>query len=189
MNIRSPRKWIAVAGAMTLAWALPATADHERDDPYQYDYARVVDVQPIVRVVTVETPVRECYQVDRVVKKRRRDRSSNVAGAAIAGGIIGGVIGNQFGSGSGRDAATAAGFIIGSSIAADSARASSSRTARRVKKPVRQCDISYETHEEERVDGYHVTYVFRGTQYRTRMRSHPGERIKVRVLVEPVSRG
>jgi len=123
--------------------------------------------------------------VERVVKTRRS--SGNAAGATRAGAIIGGVIGSQFGSGSGRAAATAAGGVIGSSIASDNARRSS--TTGRVKQPVKQCDISYETHEEERIDGYRVTYVYRGTEYRTRMRRHPGERIKVRVLVEPVSRG
>lgn len=177
-----------LTGGLALVFALPVAAEHRGSAGYQYAYAEVVDVQPIVRYVTVETPVRECYQVERVVETRRRGRDGNVAGAAIAGGLIGGIIGNQFGSGSGRDAATAAGFIIGSSIAADNARASTRRTAQRIRKPVRQCDITYETHEEERIDGYQVSYVYRGTEYRTRMRRHPGDRIKVRVLVEPVTR-
>ncbi len=184
-NIKSV---MLLGGALSVVWALPVAAEHQGNAGYQYAYAEVVDVRPIVRYVTVETPVRECYQVERAVKTRKRGRDGNVAGAAIAGGLIGGIIGNQFGSGSGRDAATAAGFIIGSSIAADNARASSERSRGRARKSIRQCDISYETHEEERIDGYRVSYVYRGTEYRTRMRSHPGDRIKVRVLVEPVTR-
>ncbi|NNF52175.1 MAG: glycine zipper 2TM domain-containing protein [Gammaproteobacteria bacterium] len=184
MNIRQSKIWIVAAG-LGLASATPALAEHEVSDGYQYAYANVVDVQPIVRYVTVESPVRECYTVNRVVKTRRN--GGNAAGATLAGAIIGGVIGNQFGSGSGRAAATAAGVVIGSSIASDNARRNT--TGARVRQPVKQCDISYETHEEERIDGYRVTYVYRGTEYRTRMQRHPGERIKVRVLVEPVSRG
>ncbi len=187
MNSNFTRASMAVFGALSLGLALPAMAEHQRSDGYQYDYAKVVRVTPIVRYVTVETPVRECYQVERQVR-HRRSGGGNVAGAAIAGGIIGGIIGNQFGSGSGRDAATAAGVIIGSSIGADSARAGTT-VSRRARQPSRQCDISYETHEEERIDGYQVTYRFRGVEYRTRMRRDPGDRIKVRVLVEPVSRG
>lgn len=188
MNIRSARIWTISLSTLVLAWGLPASAESQYGDASQYAYAKVVDVEPIVRYVTIETPVRECYTVDRVVSTRRRG-DGNVAGAAIAGAIIGGVIGNQFGRGSGRDAATAAGVIIGSSIAADNARASTRGSTSRVREPVRQCDVSYETREEERVDGYYVTYRYRGAEYRTRMRSHPGERIKVRVLVEPVGRG
>lgn len=176
------------AAALMLSWTGVAHAEHQRDDAVRYAYANVVDVQPIVRYVTVETPVRECYQVERKVRKRRRGNDGNVAGAAIMGGILGGLIGNQFGSGNGRDAATAAGFIIGSSVAAENARDSAGRSSRTVRKQVRQCDVTYESREEERIDGYNVTYVFRGNEYRTRMRRDPGDKIKVRVLVEPVSR-
>lgn len=183
MNIRQLRIWVATAG-LGLAAAVPAFADHDSSEGYQYAYADVIKVQPIVRIVTVESPVRECYTVDRVVRTRRS--GNNAAGATLAGAIIGGVIGNQFGSGSGRAAATAAGVVIGSSIASDNARRGT--TGARVRQPVKQCDISYETHEEERIEGYRVTYVYRGTEYRTRMQRDPGDRIKVRVLVEPVSR-
>ncbi len=182
------RASIIAFGALALGASLPAAAEVRGGDGYQYDYARVLQVEPIVRYVTVETPVRECYQVTRTARYRNPG-GGNVAGAAIAGGIIGGIIGNQFGSGSGRDAATAVGVLLGSSIGADSARNSARSGSRRVVQPARQCNISYETHQEERVDGYFVTYLFRGVEYRTRMRHSPGERIKVRVLVEPVSRG
>lgn len=187
MNVRTSLSAITALVTLGGGIATPAFAEHESYEGYRYAYAEVVDVEPIVRYVTVETPVRECYTVDRVVTTRRR--GNNVAGATIAGAIIGGVIGNQFGSGSGRDAATAAGVIIGSSIAAENARAAGHRGAGHVRQPVRECDISYESHEEERIDGYRVTYNYRGTEYRTRMKRHPGERIRVRVLVEPVSRG
>ncbi len=186
--MRNLKRGLAGLAALGLVWAMPASADHERDAGVRYAYADVVDVQPIVRYVTVETPVRECYQVERKVRQRRRGSDGNVAGAAIMGGILGGLIGNQFGSGSGRDAATAAGFVIGSSIAAENAKDGVRRSGRTIRKQVRQCDTTYQSHEEERIDGYNVTYVFRGNEYRTRMRRDPGDRIKVRVLVEPVSR-
>ncbi len=47
------------------------------------------------------------------------------------------------------------------------------------------CEIQTEYHNEERIDGYNVTYRYRGRHFTTRMKRDPGRRIRVRVRVEP----
>lgn len=153
-----------------MAAAPVALADYNR-----YEWARVTDVRPIVRHVTVEAPQYQCWdeQVTRV--QTRGD-----TGAQLAGALIGGVIGNQIGSGSGRRAATAAGVLLGAQVGYN-------RT--RVRRPVtsyeQRCTSRVSYHQEERFEGYQVTYRYRGQHFVTRTRHHPGDRIRVQVSVRP----
>ena len=70
-----------------------------------YDYARVVDVQPLTTRVRVTTPQRACWDETRV------DEHSNgagplprtAAGGAVLGALIGGVLGHQIGRASCRE--------------------------------------------------------------------------------------
>ena len=182
---------MAVTGLM-LAVAGTAAAD-PRGRAGGAEFARVVDVTPIVRMVRVETPARECWN-------ETEYRSVQVAGGysagrartaapTIAGGIIGGVIGRQFGNGSGRDAMTAVGALVGASMANQAAHneAHASGPARYAQQPVtvERCETRVSYHEEERIEGYRVTYVYAGREYMTTMASPPGNRIPVRVSVVP----
>ena len=65
MNIRA---WIAtISSTALLVLALgagPALADHEYGNSGSdaiYDYARVIQAEPIIRYVTVTTPIQECW--------------------------------------------------------------------------------------------------------------------------------
>lgn len=147
-----------------------------------YDYARVVSVQPNIRYVTVTTPVKECW--DDVEYHSARNYQPGRAGKTILGAIVGGVIGHQFGSGSGNDAATVAGTLIGAAVGNESARDDVYRTTRYAT-PVRRCATNYQTHEEERVDGYDVIYAYHGRKYATTTPHDPGKRIRIRVDVRP----
>jgi len=122
-----------------------------------YDYARVVDVQPLTTRVRVTTPQRACWDETRV------DEHSNgagvlphsVAGGAVLGALIGGVLGHQIGHGQGRDAATAAGVVVGAAIGGQQAQ----RRAAYASAPPRQytvqrCETRYQETWEERTDGY-----------------------------------
>ncbi len=163
---------VAVAGVAMLASVADVGAQES-----QYAWARVLDVQPVTRLVRTEVPHREC----RTEEVTRRGSGANPTGALLAGALIGGVVGNQIGSGSGRRAATAAGVLIGSGMGHSSAT-SAPRTS-----VEQRCEVYTEIHEEERFDGYRVSYEYGGAAYVTRTDRHPGDRIRVQVSVRPAS--
>ena len=151
-----------------------------------YEYARVLNVEPIVRQVRVETPQRECWTEDRY--EQPRSAHAGVAGNMILGGLIGGAIGSRFGHGDGRRAATVAGALIGSSIGHDAGerrRAAQGPYDAQVR-TVERCGVRYVDNYEERIEGYDVEYEYGGQRYHTRMPYDPGERMRIRVDVSPV---
>src|SRR6185369_18062223 len=96
-------KTITTVAVLGLFSANAALADHGYDRGYAYGhrgpdvvYGRVIDVDPIVRYVTVDQPRQECR--DEYVRQQ-----TGVAGPTAAGAVIGAAIGRQFGGGSGRD--------------------------------------------------------------------------------------
>ena len=174
-----------ITAALLFAASAAAFADHDyrvaRSGGAVYDYAKVISSEPIVDYVTVKRPVRECweemqyYTVDHGARHAR--------GGALVGAILGGVIGHQFGSGSGNDVATAAGTLIGAAIGSDNARRRYG--VETVSRPVRRCETTFQSHREERIDGYRVTYRYNGQKYMTEMPYDPGRRIRVRVDIRP----
>jgi uncharacterized protein YcfJ len=167
------------------------------DRPYspEYDYARVIDVDPIVRQVRVTTPKRECWTETRYeeVQTGGYDPRRGSAGSMILGGIIGAAIGNQIGRGDGRRAATVAGAVIGSAIGHDAAgrRARNAGPVYTETRPydTERCEVRYDESYEERIDGYRVTYEYAGRRQTTQLPYDPGDRIRVRVDVRPDYRG
>src|SRR5262245_63580535 len=85
-----------------------------------YAYARVVDVDPIVRHVRVSEPRRECWTETRYedvsYTEQTGPRPKANPGAMILGGLIGAAVGNHIGHGDGRKVATVAGAVIGTAI-------------------------------------------------------------------------
>jgi uncharacterized protein YcfJ len=163
------------------------------------DYARVVDVTPIVQRVRVTTPAQECWLDTEFQTIRHETRSFgpgqsapvNSAVPTLAGGIIGGVVGRQFGSGSGKDAMTAVGALVGASVGNRSAynRAQAAAPTRVTfeERPVsvERCRTVTSERIEERIEGYRVTYLYADREYVTTMAQHPGTSIPVRVSVVP----
>lgn len=156
--------------------------------------ADVVSVEPYFRRVRVEVPRKECWEEEVVTERRRGHRhhrsDHGVAGATIAGGLIGGVLGRQIGGGSGRDAMTVVGAVLGSSIANDRAQdrreeSNSQRKRYQDVQIVERCETTREIREEERIDGYLVTYVYGGNEYTTHTQEDPGAKIRIRVAVTP----
>ena len=165
--------------------------DDRRDDRYDddaYDWARVVDVQPLTRRVRVTSPQRECWNETRYDDRGYGAPSRERAGSTLLGAAIGAVIGHQIGHGRGRDAATVAGAVVGGAIGRDQAER---RAAARGNGPppreytVERCEVRYNDTWEERTDGYRVTYVYNGRRQVTELPYRPGERIRVRVDVSP----
>jgi uncharacterized protein YcfJ len=172
------RKWGTLAAMLGALAAGTAAADGHRGSS-DYVYAKVVDVDPIVRYVTVRHPRRECW--NEVVYERDRTR---VAGPALAGGLIGGAIGRQFGGGSGRDALTLAGAIAGSAIATERAVRNRGSAVRETN--VERCEVVHDSYREERIDGYRVTYQYRGRRHTIVTPEPPGSRIRLRVTAVPI---
>jgi uncharacterized protein YcfJ len=172
------------AATMLLGLSTSALADQYRSGPV-YDYAQVVSARPIVRQVTVQRPVRECWEDTRYYTTY--DPAPGVAGGTFLGAIIGGVVGHQFGSGSGNDAATIAGTMIGGAVGNSIARKRAGGAYSTVEhaEPVTRCEVRYQSQVEERIDGYEVVYRYKGQKYATRMPYDPGNRIKVRVDIRP----
>src|ERR1044071_2755362 len=97
--------------------------DRWQEHGSDYAYARVVDVDPIVRHVRISEPRQECWNETRYedvsYTERVGPRPRANPGAMILGGIIGAAIGNQIGHGDGRRVATVAGAVIGTAIGHD----------------------------------------------------------------------
>ncbi len=173
------RAWIILSLALG---STSVMADHGSDAIY--DYARVIKSEPIVRYVTVTSPVRECWTDTEYYTVAHRPRGT--AGGAIIGAIIGGVIGNQFGHGHHRDQATVFGTLAGAAFGSEVAIAKAGGYATtQHSRPVHRCETTYTSRQEERIDGYRVTYIYNGQKYATRMPTDPGSRLRIRVDVRP----
>lgn len=163
----------------------------QRDDRYDdvrgdadYDYARVVDVQPLMTRVRVSTPERECWEETRYDDRGYGRGPRDPAAGALIGAVIGAAIGHQIGDGRGRDAATAAGAVIGAGIGHREAQRRNGSVPPRGY-TVQRCETRYHDEWQERIDGYRVTYVYNGRRQVTQLPYKPGDRIRVRVDVSP----
>ena len=141
------------------------------------DFGRVVRVQP--RVEQIRMPRQEC-RTDYVQVPVQQQRG---AGGGSVGGIVGGLLGNQVGSGSGRVAATAAGAIAGAMVG-DRTENNNRQQGGVQEQAVRQCR-NVDAYES-RTAGYDVTYEYRGQTYTTLMNRDPGNRVRLRVSVQPI---
>jgi uncharacterized protein YcfJ len=163
------------------------------DDVADYDYAKVVDVQPLTTRVRVTTPQRECWDETRYDNSggyQNGPMPNNVAGGTLLGAVIGAAIGNQFGHGQERHAATAGGAIVGAAIGHQQAVRRNVQNGVYATVPpreytVQRCETRYHDEYQERVDGYRVTYLYHGRRQVTEMPNRPGDRIRVRVDVSP----
>lgn len=167
MNLQAKLMMSALClGALPLAQAV----DFE-------DYGRVVRVSP--QVEQVNRPRQEC-RTDYVQVQQPQQRS---AGGSIIGGIAGALIGNQVGGGSGRAVATAAG-AIGGAIVGDRVDNQNAQPGAVSEQAVKQCRMVDSW--ESRTNGYEVTYDYRGRNYTSIMSFDPGQRVRLRVSVEPM---
>ncbi len=200
MNRKNDSRTVAVILSLaTLALAAPALADHNSGlyrttsastsgyangrSGARYDYARVISSEPVIRYVTVSTPVRECWDDVEYYTVNRHGHGSGVS--TLFGAIVGGVIGHQFGSGRGNDAATVAGTLIGAAVGNNAARRRHGDSRVQYSRPVERCKTVVRERQEKRIDGYDVVYRYKGQQYATRMPYDPGRELRVRVDVRP----
>lgn len=174
------------ATAVALVFAGAASANG-RVQHGGHDYARVVEVRPIMETYSQPVSSEQCWSEP--VTYREPDRyvgGSRNRAPAILGGIIGGAIGNQFGGGRGRDAATVAGAALGYAAVRDSQRHSGGYVSgREYTRYEDRCRVVTDYRREDRVVGYDVAYNYNGRTHWTRTDYHPGDRIRVEVDVRP----
>ena len=146
----------------------------------EYVYARVVDVDPVVRYVTFDRPEQRCWNET----VARPAAPFGVAGQTAAGGIIGGTIGHILGHGN-SPGLTFAGAAAGAAIAHENAVRNGAviETRRGV---VQRCEMVSHPFTQQQIDGYRVTYVLDGHRYTTHTDYRPGNRIQVAVNTRPV---
>lgn len=156
--------------------------------PSFVDRARVQRVDP--QYETVQVPRQECssqYVTEPRAAAPAPAQGTNYGGAII-GGVVGALAGNQVGKGHGREAATAAGAVVGAlagnSIANANVNATVAAPPIYEQREVRSCRTVMDT--QSRVNGYRVTYEYRGNQYTTVMHEQPGSTLPVRVSVTPL---
>jgi len=181
MNMRKLMTTAGLAGVLAVGAATARAGDRSGDAFYVN--ARVVDVQPDVRVVRVSTPDRVCWDedVEHVVHDRRRGSNA----PTVLGTLVGGAIGHNAARGHDRGAATFAGAALGALIGSDIGRQGRVEP-RRVVTTERHCEVENHVHEEERITGYRVVYRYAGRTYVTHTDEDPGDTIRLRVHVAPI---
>lgn len=152
--------WLVFIGATASAHA----ADFD-------DTARVVRVAP--QIEQYNQPRQECH-----TEYRQQQPQGRNVGGSILGGLAGGILGNQVGGGNGRTAATAAGAIAGA-IVGDRVE----NNQQQDQQQVQQCRTV--DNWQSRNNGYSVTYEYNGHNYTSVMPYDPGERVRLRVSLNP----
>ena len=174
-----------IPALLTLGLTLPAAAlaDHAiYDDDSYIDTAKVISATPIYRSVSTTRPRRECWE-EEVFYDAGGDRPDDTALRMIVGGAIGGALGHNLGRHS--DSARLAGAVIGSAIGYDTAQRHRGR--HKLRRGVEErCHTVYENVSHEQVDGYRVTYRYRGKTFTTIMDETPGKRLRLRVTLTPL---
>lgn len=152
------------------------TRHHDTDEAnVRYDYADVISASPVYQTVRFSEPREECVEEPVVYQD-----NPNGVGTAI-GAVIGGALGSQVGDGGGRDAAVVAGAIVGGVIGNQVDQANT-HTTQHVET---HCRTIYEDRTEQRLVGYDVEYRYMGEIYYSQMDSDPGNKLRIRISIEP----
>lgn len=172
MNAMGMRRCMVAAAMLAGAAAMPAYGE------------AFVQWAPVIRTMPVYThasePRRQCW-TEQVTRNEYIDRRGVPLGAVV-GGITGGVTGNAIGD-TDSDAVTIGGTVTGAAIgdAVDLDRAGI--TVAPVTRDVERCrtvDVGNDV-----INGYDVTYRYQNRDFTIRMAYDPGDRVQVRVDVEP----
>jgi uncharacterized protein YcfJ len=169
---------IAMLLAGTQAIAQDRPQDRGEVGNAKVAWADVLRVDPIYDRVQASNPQRECEDVP---VERHVDNGNKAAGTVL-GAIVGGVLGNTVGKGDGRRAATVAGAVVGGAVGNNVAQGDD----RYYSDTERHCRAVQDVPEERRVVAYDVQYRYRGDVYMSRLNYDPGDRLRVRVSIEPV---
>ena len=149
-----------------------------------YETASVVESRAVYEIVEISTPQEQCWEEEMLVDRHGNDNRSNTP--VVLSTILGGAIGNAVGHGkSNRRVGAVVGAVLGHSIGRDIMHRNESPSSREYQ-TVQRCKTVYQQHEEERLVGYQVTYLYNGEEYSLRTNTDPGDEIRVRVSIQPV---
>lgn len=141
------------------------------------DSARVLRV--VEQTEQINVPQQECRAETVHVQQQQQQRG---VGGALIGGVAGGILGNQVGGGRGRTAATAAGAIVGA-LVGDRVENNNMGGGAVTEQTIQRCRTV--DRWETRVNGYAVTYEYRGHQYTSVLPRDPGDHLRVHVSLTP----
>ncbi|MEX0962617.1 MAG: glycine zipper 2TM domain-containing protein [Pseudohongiellaceae bacterium] len=148
-----------------------------------YETAPVLESRAIYEIVEISRPQEQCWEEETAVDRYRGGGSKT---PVILSTILGGAIGNAVGHNkSNQRVGAVLGAVLGHSIGRDIMRRNE-RPSGRVYHTIQRCETVYQQHEEERLVGYQVTYLYNGSEYSVRSNTDPGAEIRVRVNVQPV---
>ncbi len=186
----TPKRSLTLVLALTTALAAGSAVASGRNDARTRYYvdAPVVDVEPITRHVRVSEPREVCRdaRVHHTERGRGRGRGPGAAKGAIVGTLLGGAIGNNVANDSDdRRTARLAGAVLGGVLGHSVGGSRGRGPERDVVRTERRCHTEEVSYREERVAGYRVTYRYDGRLMTTRRDHRPGDRIRVRVSVDP----
>jgi uncharacterized protein YcfJ len=149
-----------------------------------YKTAQVLESRALYEVVEVSRPQEQCWEEESVVDRYSGDRGSKTP--VIVSTILGGAIGNAVGHNkSNQRVGAVIGAVLGHSIGRDIMRRNEQPSSHEYQ-TVQRCKTVYHQHEEERLIGYRVTYLYNGEEYSVTTKTDPGDEIRVRVSVQPV---
>jgi uncharacterized protein YcfJ len=168
---------LAVSTAL-LASAASAQPYGPRGDGVSFGYATVLRATPAYETVRVVDQQQQQCDDGTYVREHK-----DTTGATVLGAVVGGALGNTVGKGDGRKAATIGGAVVGGVIGHNIAKGDSDRYQ------PGPCHVVDVDHEDRRVVGYDVEYNYKGEVYFARMAYDPGNRIRVRVTVQPADDG
>ena len=160
---------LSIVGAVAVAGV--GYGAYQAVTPQKSGYAKVVDVEPIVK--TWQEPHEVCQQVN--VESQKPVKDQHRITGSVVGAVIGGVVGHQFGGGSGKDAATAGGAIAGG-VAGNQIQKGMQNKNTQITTEQR-CNTVME--DKSRTEGYDVTYTFNENEDTIRMDKKPGERLRI----------
>ena len=152
-----------------------------------YEYGEVIEKRPVYQIVEISEPMEQCWEEEFVIYRYPSRSASRTP--VLVSTIIGGALGNAVGNGkNNKQIGAVVGALLGHSIGRDIVSdRNRSRNAVRDYETVQRCETAYEQFEEERLVGYQVTYLYNGEEYSVRTDSDPGNRIRLRVSIQPAS--
>jgi uncharacterized protein YcfJ len=174
IDMTAPR-WLL---ALMLVPSMAFGAVHYADAP-------VLGVEPMYETVQVNTPREVCREERYAVQPRQPGRS---VAAPLLGAAVGGALGHTIGDDRNENNLGAAvGAIMGGAFGLAYANRPQPVYAGPTYQIRQVCALENDIRTEDRLVGYRVRYRYDGEVYVTETNAHPGDYVRVRVEVTPVS--